>query len=129
MEKTINVMKRIFEFHYGVGLAFQWSGDLSKDEFFLWSQCEKSFIYSRNLHRAYFPFFTSQKYLKALVTVEPVFKEDLLKEMADFLDLTVGKPLRLHEMYDEQSQKEDLLKRLIADPKKIVPFRGRHPSY
>ena len=126
MEKRIiENVKKIFEVHYGIKLDFQCFSSLSKEEFLLWSKCERSFVYFKSLKKAYFPVFSSQKYLKALIVVQPVLKKDCLKEMSYFFDLTVRESLRLNERCLEQNQKEDILKRLITDPKKVIPFKVR----
>ncbi len=125
MKKAVDTVKKIFKEHYGMNLNFQWAGNLSRDKFLLWNQCKTSFRYSSGLGSVYFPVFSLKKDLKALFTVKPVFKEDpaCFREMADFLKLTVSELLRLDEIYHEQNQKEDVLKRLASDPQKVIPFK------
>lgn len=125
MKKTVDTVKKIFKEHYGMDMNFQWAGNLSRDKFLLWNQCKTSFLYSNSLGSVYFPVFSLKKGLRALVTVKPVFKEDpaCFREMADFLKLTISELLRLNEIYHEQNQKEDVLRKLASDPKKVIPFK------
>ena len=123
----IDKIKKIFQAQYKTKLYFLTVQDLSQNEFFLWNQYKKPFKYVAELNQTFFPIFNAKHNLKALIKVKSVLKEDkeLFKEMADFLHLTLTLPLRLQEKKEEQDFKEDILSRLTADPKKIIPFKIR----
>ncbi len=129
MRETINIVKRIFQDHYKVELDFQWAENLNKNEFLSWNKHQTPFIYFCKFKEIHFPVFDSKKQLNALAVVRPVFRESriLFNEMAGFLKLTVTESLKLNEASCIQDKKEDILKRLAADPRKVIPFKTGNP--
>ena len=133
MEKTIKSICYLFEQRYGVPLNIEFVSHMKPADPL--PGLRAPFIYSRSLRQVSFSFFDGEKKLKVMAVASPVDNQDAIVfgEMAQFLQLTLGESLLVHEQKALKEGTLEHLERLGAKKGKVVPFhrgkKSRSPGF